>query len=222
MGKKENGNREVKKNILIICEGESEQAYFKDLKNRKDLKFSLKPELADKSSYKEIFEKAKRNNDPEIYEHIYCLVDLDHIINHKSYLKYEKAKRNLLKDCKIVSIIESCPCFELWICLHFEKTQSSETMCETFIHNKLKKHIPNYEKNMENLYTLTEDKMSTALKNANEINENRKNQIENETYANHMECTLSHTLIPKIILELNIPQTASELKYKKNNFSKNY
>ena len=215
MGKRERESREIKKNILIICEGESEQTYFKDLKNREDLKFPIRPELSNKSSYKEIFEKVKKNNDPEVYEHIYCLMDLDHIIKHKMYPEYEKAKHELQKECKIVSIIESCPCFELWICLHFEKTQSGEIDCDTFIKNRLKKHIPSYEKNMEKLYTLTKDKLLTALKNANEINENREKQIENKTYPNHMKCTLSHTLMPIIISKLNISQTQPNLIQKR-------
>ena len=172
--------REIKKKIFIIGEGKSELSYFQDLKKENDLKFSLKPELGNGSDFHSIFEKALDNADSEIYKQIYCLIDLDYIIKQKLFEEYTKAKKELLsKTKKMVTVIESLPCFELWVLLHFEKTQSTNIECQQLIDRKLKKHIPNYTKAMPGLYSKIKDKQSHALEFSKELKIQRQKEIKN-------------------------------------------
>ncbi|MCL2141884.1 MAG: RloB family protein [Methanimicrococcus sp.] len=196
--KRGGAKKEIKKKIFIIGEGKSELSYFQDLKKESDLKFNLKPELGkDGSDFHSIFEKASDNADSDIYKQIYCLIDLDYIIKQKLFEEYTKAKKELLsKTKKMVTIIESLPCFELWVLLHFEKTQSTNIECQQLIDRKLKKHIPNYTKAMPGLYSKIKDKQSKALKFSKELKRLRQKEIKN---MGDVHCRDSFTDIDELI-----------------------
>jgi hypothetical protein len=191
--------REIKKTILIIGEGKSELSYFKDLKKENDLKFNLEPKLgSDGSNYKSIFEKVLENADLGVYAHIFCLIDLDYIIKQDLLEDYEKEKNILLSNTQegLVIVIESLPCFELWILLHFEKTQSTNVECKQLIDGKVKKHINDYTKAMSGLYSKIKDKQPQAMEYSKEIKKQRQKEIENTS---NTFCRLSFTDIGELI-----------------------
>lgn len=150
MVKKIKERQSLRKSILIIGEGDSENAYFKELKSHYHLKFHLKPELPSASDYKSIFKKAKENSD--VYEFVFCLIDLDHFLNSNNckqmYEQYEAEKKKLFDFSSSIIVIESCPCFEIWPFLHFDdKSQPTETYCKNLINKKLKTYLPSYDFN---------------------------------------------------------------------------
>ena len=67
-----------------------------------------------------------------------------------------------------VEAITSVPCFELWILLHFKITArpyqatGTRSICEQVIRD-LRKHIPRYEKGMNNVFELTYSSVDKAI-----------------------------------------------------------
>ena len=91
MVRKNKNKQPLRKGILIIGEGDSERTYFTELKTQERLKFRIKPDLPKNSNYKGIFEKAEEN--AEDYKLVFCLIDLDHILNSENRSEYEDYKR---------------------------------------------------------------------------------------------------------------------------------
>ena len=111
--------KESKKSIFIVCEGtKSEHEYFNQFKFKKgltnvEIHSNLKGLNPD-----DIFEIAK--NKKGEYDIIYCVFDRD---EHPSY--YEVI-RNIMKYTNITAI-NSNPCFEYWLILHFQFTRENFT-----------------------------------------------------------------------------------------------
>jgi len=136
---------------LIIGEGETEQTYFKEIGS--SFKIKVDPDLPSKPDYENIFKRAEAKFDPDIHLHVFCLIDLDYIHRNKKIGEYYTAKDKILNKLKKknLTVIESCPCIEYWFLLHFEYTYSPAYDCSE-IENKLKRHIPDYKKNMQGIY----------------------------------------------------------------------
>ncbi|MGW4110198.1 RloB family protein [Actinosynnema sp. NPDC004786] len=82
--------------------------------------------------------EALRKGDHEGYDQVWCVVDVDEHVHLDAALAL--AIENDIKTAV------SNPCFELWIYLHFEsQTQSITTRS---IQRKLKKYIPDYDKDL--------------------------------------------------------------------------
>lgn len=192
-------SRNVRDKILIICEGQkTEKNYFLDLIKHYRIKSakvrvvsSKQPEPAN------IFKKAKQElkkseSNGDAYDKIFCVFDKD---EHSSYaetlssIEYEKnkfskkVKSNKKKKELIYVAVNSNPCFEFWLLLHFKKSDKPYKS----MHNKsaclqveedLKKHIKNYKKNSDNIFQATKDKLPTALENSAKINQENINLSE--------------------------------------------
>jgi len=159
---------------VIVCEGKkTERIYFKKYRTRYSNLWIKTPD----SKYtdpKNLTKFAKKQIKEEnlIFDNgdaIWCVFDCD-----------ENENIDLTEACKIagkdINISFSNPNFELWFLLHFElyvtKIERSEVI------QRLKKYIPQYEKNM-NVYDLLLDKRSQAMINAKKlIRKHEKNGIE--------------------------------------------
>ncbi|MDY0266812.1 MAG: RloB family protein [Methanimicrococcus sp.] len=195
--------------MLIIGEGDSENAYFKELKSQHNLKFHIKPELPSSSDYKSIFKKAKENID--VYECVFCLIDLDHILNsdncEQNYEKYKTEKTKLREKFPSIFIFESCPCFEIWLFFHFDdKSQPVETYCKILVEKKLKKYLPDYDFNkkaesIKSAYSELQKRQAFAIQKSEEYRKIRKIKIDNGDY-NESNCPISFTEIDLIFQKL--------------------
>ena len=165
----------IKESIAIIGEGITEREYFKSLKHSKKLPFKFKPDIPKHSDIKSIISKAVSLADS--FDFVYCIIDLDRILLNQKELEFYN--RNKLKYQNII-FIESNPCFEIWLLLHFEFSTRTYNDCHSLI-GILKKYIPDYEKSFnylvnKDLYVLLISRIENAIQNSKKLeNSDRAN-----------------------------------------------
>lgn len=189
--------------ILIVCEGEAtEPLYFSFLIEHFKLSTADVKVTGDGHScpYHVVTDAEKLYNkslsNKKVYDKVFCVIDRD------SHARYDEALtyiRTLPSD--IFYIINSIPCFELWLLLHYEYTIKSfdktakRSICESLIKDDLRRYLPNYEKNISNLtdeeraYIFNDDNIKTAISNAEKgLSYCKKHEIDNPS-------TKIHTLL---------------------------
>lgn len=180
MKRRKGQKRELLKRGLILCEGETEENYFKGLvnDNRYRDKFAsisvdiYKPKdhspngLVEEAKDRIKYAKRERNE----YDFIWIVFDKD---GHEDIAKAFNDVRNY--NTKI-NIAFTVICFEFFVLLHFEKTMSPYRNCGALIKD-LKKHLPNYEK-ASNLYLELKEKMDKGIKNGKWSIQQVRSQLE--------------------------------------------
>ena len=108
---------------------------------------------------------------PKSFDQIYAVFDRD---DHDSYFDaLTKAKsfdgklRNDDKHPVRFRAIASIPCFELWLLLHYEDIQAP--IHRDKVIERLKQHIPKYEKGSGNVFAITNDKLEIATRRAHAL-----------------------------------------------------
>lgn len=155
----------LKKRVLILCEGETEVNYFRGLKY--DEQFKRKLSAIDVSIYqpedfspfglvkaaKEKVNEAKRERNS--YEYVWVVFDRDqHPMIPDAFDFARKLK---------IEIAFSMICFEYWILLHFQQTMRAYTKCDGLI-SDLKSFYPEYAK-ARNHFEILKDRLQTAITN---------------------------------------------------------
>lgn len=177
------GRRASYDRILIVSEGsKTEPHYFSEIRaayrlhtaNVEVRPSELGTEPVQVVQYaRELFEKGDRhkNIQPRAFEQVYAVFDRD---DHRSYfdaLRYaESLDGRLRNDAKQVvrfRAIASVPNFELWLLLHFEDIQAPLHRNEVM--QRLKQHIPIYEKGMIGVFAITRDGLETAAQRAERL-----------------------------------------------------
>lgn len=107
---------------------------------------------------------AKENSSD--YDEIYCVFDKDkHADFDKALQEIEKLKKS--KECEFKEIVLA-PCFEFWILLHFVYTDKDFENCDE-VREQIEKYLHYYQKDYD-FKKLIEEKLQTAINNANKIN----------------------------------------------------
>jgi hypothetical protein len=155
---------------LILCEGETEEKYFRGLvsqeKHRR--KFSsidvgiYKPKDNSPQGLvnrvKEKIREAKREKNK--FDFVWVVFDKD------GHTKIPEAFENARVSNPVIKIAFTIPCFEYFILLHFEKTTKPFRKCDDVISKiKSKGHIPNYEK-ATNIFDILLPHMAAGLANS--------------------------------------------------------
>lgn len=157
----------LKKVILIVCEGEkTEINYFKTLKEFLGLTsvhIKSSPHPSPTKIIKYAIQQAKEINE---YDEIYCVFDRDTHSDFDIALK--------LVDKNHLKAIVSDPCFEFWILLHFVKitpnVSASESPCKALqAHKAFIDNLPNYSKDYD-FTSIIVNHLDAAIINAKEIN----------------------------------------------------
>jgi RloB-like protein len=166
------------KGEVIVGDGLCEKLYFDMMKIGEGLKSKIVPLLPAKSgSWHKVLDTAAMLLEKE-YDHVYCLIDFDKVIEERAFDKYGKMCKNLEKIAKgRITILECNPCFEIWFLLHFQKTSKSFDNCN-HVANDLKKHISDYAKSelyyiQKNIYAYLNEKQANAIENAKFLELNR-------------------------------------------------
>ncbi len=171
---------------LIVCEGsKTEPNYFREFCQIHRLltsKVSIAPN--DGSSPNRVVncaetlydQDAKPGCDP--YDQVFCVFDRD---QHDSYVPSLRRIQKLKSQKKPFVAITSVPCFEYWLLLHFIYTRQpfnvtdNQSACDVVI-RELRKYseFSNYQKGGNGIYSLLEEKMTVAIKNAQQAEEDAK------------------------------------------------
>ena len=159
------------KQIVFLCvegkENKTERLYFSHFNSIQDvyrIHFIQANETDPlgmlKATKRELQENGRKKNDL-----VFLVLDLD---NNPSKAKTVlEAKKEA--DKFNIHIILSNPCFEVWFLEHFIKTSKYFEKSDNVI-SELKKHIPNYTKNMD-VFPLLQNKTDVAIKNCRYLEE---------------------------------------------------
>jgi hypothetical protein len=175
--------REEYDKVLIVCEGEkTEPNYFNELINHyKISSANVKVDGSCGSSPKCVFEYAERlyrseKNKGDAYDRVYCVFDKD---THHTY----DETISKIKDKQSFYVVNSVPCFEYWLLLHFNYStkpyaKKGKSSIANEVLKELKKHIPKYEKGAKNIFKTTMNDLDYAINNAKN---SLKQAIQNNT-----------------------------------------
>lgn len=199
--KREQAKIEPYDKILIVSEGEkTEPNYFNDIiKVYKLSTANVRVDGSCGSSPITVVQYAidlaiKEEQKKFPFDKVYCVIDKDAHPCYKSAI--ELATTHELKDK--ITVISSVPSFEFWLLLHYKyttKAYSSQknNSCGRQVLHDLKQVLPDYEKGMENVFTMLKEKLPDALQNAKLVNsEAKKNNTD-------MPSTKVHELVEKLI-----------------------
>ncbi len=184
LGRKQ-GRRAGYDRILIVSEGtKTEPSYFEEIRETYRLNtanvvvrpcdYGTAPQQIVDYAH-DLFLKGDlhRKIAPRAFESIFVVFDRDeHTTYHNALQQAESLNGTLKNDAKqkvTFQAIASVPCFELWLLLHFEDIQSPLHRTEAF--QRLKKHIPNYDKGMKGAFALTQENLEIACKRAKRLAE---------------------------------------------------
>lgn len=167
---------------LILCEGETEENYFKGLitQERYRRKFSpidveiFKPKdhsplgLVNEAKLK--INEAKREKNP--YNFVWVIFDRDG--HAKIPVAFEIARTSRPE----IKIVYTKPCFEYYVLLHFEKTTKPFSKCDDVISYINEKYKIDYKK-ASNLFDFLLTQKETGISNGNWVVNQFADEIEN-------------------------------------------
>ena len=167
--------------ILIVCEGENpEVAYFKGLRHFLKLDSNrIKIQQAKNgNSPMQIVNESLALHKDDTFDRIFCVFDKDTHTTYQSAMKKIKDLQDSKKSIPIVAI-NSVPCFEFWLLLHFENTsreyvQKGADRVKDQLERKLKDYLPGYDSSLKNIFALTEPSLEQAVKRAKLLNQNKE------------------------------------------------
>ncbi len=167
-------SREPYDKVLIVTEGgKTEPRYFVELKNfyeinsaniKIDGNSGSTPESVVKYG-RELYRQERDTGDP--FDRVYFVFDKD---THNTYQQALKTIENLAPKNTFFAI-NSVPCFEYWLLLHFIYTTepfsaTGKLSAADHVIKRLKNYCPNYDKSASALFTKLYDKLETAKVNA--------------------------------------------------------
>ena len=146
--RRRSGHKPPRSIILIVCEGETEQVYFDVARIHYGLTTAeviIAPNVVGSAPISVVECAERKSREPGSYDKIYCVFDRD---GHSSFDKARKRIEGLASRKKKPLPIEeviSIPCFEVWVLLHFERTDAPASRCADVI-ERVRVHRPDYEK----------------------------------------------------------------------------
>lgn len=160
--------------VLIVCEGsKTEPNYFRDLitclaLNTANVEVDGNSDSSPCQIIKYAEERYKADKKTgDKFDRVFCVFDKD---SHHSY-KNAINKINNMRPKGVYRVINSVPCFEYWLLLHFEYTtkpyecEGKRSSCDV-VTKDLKKFLVNYKKNCKGVYSRIKDKMNDAICNS--------------------------------------------------------
>lgn len=188
--------------VLIVTEGsKTEPNYFRELINHfrlNNVRY-VKIDIDDHNYGLAPINIVDRAIDKiDQYDNFFCVFDKDIHPTYKAAI--DKAKRSRWK--RKIKIIDSVPCFEFWILLHYEYTTAAfyssgkGSICDNLIRRKLKKYLPEYTKGSENIAYETLHLLDNAVANAKKVQEhNKKSGVESPSTKVHILIEYMKTFI---------------------------
>jgi len=160
--------RDLLRRGLILCEGETEENFFKGLTNdnkHRDKFASVSVDIYKPKKHSPIglieeaksrIKRAKKERNP--FDFAWVVFDKE---GHENMAKAFNDATNFKPQ---INIGFTVICFEYYVLLYFVKTTTFYRRCDDLI-TELNKHLPNYKK-ASNLYKELQDRIETGIKNS--------------------------------------------------------
>ncbi|MCX6181114.1 MAG: RloB family protein [Bacteroidetes bacterium] len=162
---------------LILCEGETEENYFKGLVTQE--KYRRKFQSIDVNIFKpkdhspvglvnkakELSDVAKKEDNP--YDFVWVVFDRD------GHAKLPEAFELARTSNPEIKIAYTTPCFEYFVLLHFKKTTKLFNKCDDVISQIKKEGLPDYQKATDLFDLLSEHKDTAVLNGEWVINQSK-------------------------------------------------
>ena len=190
-------NRKLSKRGLILCEGHTEENYFKGLMRDyryRDRFSSVSVDIYQPKNYsplglvqeaKSKIAASKRERNP--FDFLWVVFDRD------SHPKLPHAFSEAARSKPKINIAFSAICFEYFVLLHFVKTTTTYRTCSELI-AELNVHYPKYKK-ASNLYKHLLPYMETGIENSRWAMQTNNNNDYNLTVYERAVYTNVHELI---------------------------
>ena len=168
--------RNIRRRILILCEGETEVTYFNGFKRAKEAN-NENIIIVMKSKYQNpqgIMEYAKRlyesnKGTPDGYDKVWCIFDRDYDQNNDSIREQFNNAISFFNQNPGFGAAFSIKCFEVWLLMHFD--QECLTISRGRLKNRVKERCgENYTNNLE-LYDRLREYQEHAIKYAQNFND---------------------------------------------------
>lgn len=161
------GRKTPRSITLIVCEGETERAYFQAVRVRYGLGNAevIVAEGNDSAPISVVEHARHRCAEPGGYDKVFCVFDRD---AHESFQRACDRVRGLATRTRNplpIHTAVSIPCFEVWLLLHFERTDAPFHRCED-VAPRLREWVPNYVKGDAEILRPCLERLPAALSNA--------------------------------------------------------
>jgi hypothetical protein len=175
--KRLNIQKPFKRIIKIFCDGITERQYIDSIKpdlQNENIDWVIEPLMGLADRFEDVFDKIQsllESRELHRYILIFYIKDMDNIHAQNQFQAYKRAKEKCLKSKNAsgrVFIIETRPCFEFWLLLHYKYLNGHFERCEP-VENDLKACLPNFMKKSPTpklLYGELRDKHHIAICNA--------------------------------------------------------
>ncbi len=180
--------------VLIVCEGvKTEPNYFNEIKDYYQLNTAHVVVDGNCGSdpwsvylhAKMLSRNAKADKDP--YDKVFCVFDKD------KHTSYQRAITTIVKENNFTAI-NSVPCFEYWLLLHFVYTSKpfiasgNKSICDkTNEELKIKGRLPDYQKGALGIFEKLISGLETAKINAQRaLKDSESNQTDNPSTRVHI------------------------------------
>lgn len=177
------GQRASYDRILIVTEGsKTEPHYLGEIRSKYRLQtanvqvqhslFGTSPlKIVEYAEHLFVNGDEDKNIQPRAFEQVYVVFDRDdHETYHNALNKAAALNgklRNDLKQAVKFEAIASVPCFELWLLLHFEEVLAP--LHRTKVYQRLRQHLPNYDKGQAGHYVQTYQNLVAASQRAEHL-----------------------------------------------------
>ena len=181
MAKKRNRKQESLKNVIkVFCDGKTEEIYIESVKRklrREKIEFDIEPQYGHADKFEDVFKSIHsllEARDHEQYLLVFYITDMDTIYAQGKLQQYTEARDKCLHSRNAngrLFIIETMPCFEFWLLLHYDFVTKPFNCCDDVV-RELKKHWPDYVKNSKcarQIYDKLQDSLDAAIERARSI-----------------------------------------------------
>lgn len=198
--------KSIGKRGLILCEGETEENYFKGLISQNEYKRKFqaievnifKPKdhspVGLVNEAKKLINKAKRERNT--YSFIWVIFDKD------GHVRIPDAFEIARSNNPVINIAFTVPCFEFFVLLHFEKTTKPFVKCDKVISQIKKNWLPNYEK-ATNIFDEIYEKRDIGFSNSQWVQKRADVDIKNGTRVYDLSAYSNIHEIVKFLYDLN-------------------
>ncbi|MEP7243294.1 MAG: RloB family protein [Gammaproteobacteria bacterium] len=166
--RRKSGLRTPRSITLIVCEGETEQLYFQAARlhfGLRNAEVVIADNARDSAPISVVRLAEAKCREPGGYDKVFCVFDRD---THDSFAAARKRVTELQRRAENplpIADVVSIPCFEVWVLLHFERSDAPFNRCAEVVARIEQKHVAGYRKTDETTARDLMTRLPTALAN---------------------------------------------------------